>query len=128
MFSLLAHNYGRIPEYKFPSRLNDDKIAGIGLLQGFMKRHKNRKLCKPENTSLFMATAFNKTNGMEFFDNYECALKSWEFTAGRAYNIDEAGVSTIVKQECPPLYGHLILLLSLRQNRLDKLFQVIKEL
>lgn len=44
-----------------------------------------------------MATAFNKTKGMGFFDNYECALKSWEFTAGRAYNTDEAGVSTVVQ-------------------------------
>jgi hypothetical protein len=62
-----------------------------------MKRRKNRKLCKPENTSLFMATAFNKTKGIGFFDNYERALKSWEFTAYRVYNIDEAGVSTIVR-------------------------------
>lgn len=44
-----------------------------------------------------MATAFNKTERIEFFDNYECALISWEFTAYKAYNIDEAGVSTIVR-------------------------------
>jgi len=50
-----------------------------------------------ENTSLFRATAFNKTNIMEFFDNYEPALKSWEFTAARVYNIDETGVSTVVQ-------------------------------
>jgi hypothetical protein len=30
---------------------------------------------------------------MEFFDNYECALKSLKFTAGRVYNIEETGVS-----------------------------------
>jgi hypothetical protein len=96
MFRLLAYYYGRIPECKFPSRWNDNKIAGIGWLQDFMKRRKNHKLCKPENTSLFMAIVFNKTKGVEFFDNYERALKSWEFTAVRAYNIDEAGVSTVV--------------------------------
>jgi hypothetical protein len=96
MFHLLACDYGRIPECKFPTGWNDDKIAGIEWLQGFMKIRKTRKLCKPEYTSLFMATAFNRTTGMEFFDNYEHALKSWEFTADRVYNTDEAGVSTVV--------------------------------
>ena len=61
-----------------------------------MKRHKNLTLRKPGNTSLFRATAFNKTNVMEFFDNYDRALRSWEFTADRVYNIDETGVSRVV--------------------------------
>ena len=39
----------------------------------------------------------NKTRVMEIFDNYEGALKSWEFTADRVCNIDETGVSTIVQ-------------------------------
>jgi len=93
MFCLLSYDYGRIPECKFPNIWNDNKIAGIGWLQGFIKKRKNSKLCQPENTSLFMVTAFNKTKGMGFFDNYEGALKSWEFIADRAYNIDEAGVT-----------------------------------
>jgi hypothetical protein len=50
-------------------------------LQGFTERYKNLMLRKPENTSLFRATAFNKINVIEYFDNYEHALKSWEFTA-----------------------------------------------
>ena len=35
---------------------------------------------------------------------------------------------TLMKQECPPLYGHLTLLLSFGQNRLDKPSQVNEEL
>jgi len=33
---------------------------------------------------------------MEFFDNYECALKSWKFTADRVYNIDETRLSIFI--------------------------------
>jgi hypothetical protein len=62
-----------------------------------MKRHKNLTLRQPENTSLFWATAFNERYAMEFFDNYERALKSWKFTADGVYNIDETGVSTVVQ-------------------------------
>ena len=49
-----------------------------------MKRHKSLTLCKLKNTSLFRAIAFNKTNTMELFNNYECALKCWEFTADKS--------------------------------------------
>ena len=93
----LAYGYGRRLQCKFPSSWIDNKIAGIDWLQGFMKRHKNLTLHKPENTSLFRATAFSKTNVMEFFDNYECPLKSWKFTADSVYNIDETGVSIVVQ-------------------------------
>jgi hypothetical protein len=67
----LAYDYGRRLQCKFPSSWIDNKIVGIDWLQGFMKRHKNLTIRKPENTStsLFRATAFNKTNVMEF-DNY----------------------------------------------------------
>jgi hypothetical protein len=79
----LTYNYGRRLQCKFPSSWADNKIAGIDWLQGFMKRHKNLTLRKRKYTSLLRATAFNKTNVMEFFDNYERALKSWKFTADR---------------------------------------------
>jgi len=98
------------------------KTAGIDWLQGFKKRHKNLMLRKPENTSLFRSTAFSKTNIMEFFDDYEPALKSWKFTADRVYTIEEKEV------DCLQLYSLLILLLRLGQNRLDKLPRVNEEL
>lgn len=62
-----------------------------------MKRHKNLILRKPENSSLLRATSFNKTNVMEFFDHYERALQSGEFTGDRIYNLDETGVATAVQ-------------------------------
>jgi hypothetical protein len=75
----LAYDYGRRLECKFPSSWIGNKIAGIDWLQGFMKRHKNLTLRKPENTSLLRATAFKKS--IVFFNNYKRALKSWKFAA-----------------------------------------------
>ena len=79
----LAYDYGRILQCKPASSWIDNKVAGIDWLQGFMKRHKKLTLRKPENTTLFRSTAFNKINAMKFFDNYERALKSWKFTGDR---------------------------------------------
>jgi len=93
----LACGCDRILQCKFPSSWIDNKFAGFDWLQGFMKRHKNFMLHRSEYTSLFRATAFNKTNVTEFCDSYECALKSWKFTADREYNIDKTRVSTVVQ-------------------------------
>ena len=46
-----------------------------------MKHHPQLTLRKQENTSLARATAFNKANVTEFFDNHEQALKSGPFSA-----------------------------------------------
>jgi hypothetical protein len=53
-----------------------------------MKWHKNLTLRKTENTSLSGATALNKTNVMEFYDNYEEALQLGIFTRDRVYNLN----------------------------------------
>ena len=85
----------------FLNSWTDNKITGIGWLQGFMERHKNLILRKPENTSrLFRATAFNKTNVMEFFDNHDRALKSWKFTADRVYIQSVPGEMCQTSGEC----------------------------
>jgi hypothetical protein len=101
----LACDYGRRLQFKFPSSWFDNKTAEIDCLQGFMKRHKNPTLRKPEYTSLFRATMFNKRNVMEFFDNYERALKSGKFTADRVYNIDKTEIYTVVQS--PNIVAHI---------------------
>jgi len=58
----LAYDYGRRLQCIFHISWTDNKIAGIDWLQGFMKRHKNLTLRKPEYSSLFSATAFNRTD------------------------------------------------------------------
>ena len=86
----LAYDYARQLACKYPEAWDSNRIDWF---QGFMKRHDNLlTLRKSENTSLSRATAFNKTNVMEFYDNYERALQSGEFTGDRIYNLDEMGV------------------------------------
>jgi hypothetical protein len=77
----LSYDYGRRMDGKFFSSWTGNNIAGTDWLQSFMKRHKSLTLCKPKNTSLFRATVFNNMYIMTFLKNYECALKSWVFTA-----------------------------------------------
>jgi hypothetical protein len=76
----LAYDYGKRLECTFPCRWIDNKIARLNCLQGSVKRLKNLTFRKPENAILFRTNALNKTNVIELFDNYELALKPWEFT------------------------------------------------
>jgi hypothetical protein len=70
-----------------------------------MKQHKNLTLRKPENTSLFRATAFNKTNVMEIFDKYEQALQSGIFTGDGVYSLDETGILRV--EQAPNIVARL---------------------
>ena len=62
-----------------------------------MSRHLELSLRKHENTSIFRSMSFNKGRVMEFFDNYETVLKKYNFTASKIYNLDETGISTVMR-------------------------------
>ena len=96
-FRQLANGCGRRLQSKFSSSWIGNKIEGCNWLLGFVKIHKNLTVCKSENKSLSRTTEFNETNVMLFFDNCERVLRSWNFIAGRVYNNDETGVSTVVQ-------------------------------
>ncbi|XP_071044152.1 uncharacterized protein [Parasteatoda tepidariorum] len=81
---------------KISSSWDKNKKSGTDWVKGFMKRHPQLTLSKPENTSFARATAFNKENVEEFFNNYERALTSDHFTVDQIYNLDETGVLTVV--------------------------------
>lgn len=67
----LAYQYGSIiATCKMPQQWITNESAGKDWMSGFMRRHKELSLRKPESTSLARATGFNKHTVNEFFENY----------------------------------------------------------
>jgi hypothetical protein len=93
----MAYDYAKLLNCQYPESWEHKKTAGIDWLKGFMKRHEELSLRKPENTSLSRATSFNKTNLAEFQANFEQALRSYAFTPENIYNLDETGITTVVQ-------------------------------
>lgn len=96
---ILAYEYAcALPNCKFPNQWHENKKAGIDWLKSFMNRNKNKiTLRKPENTSLARATGFNKRAVSEFFENYITVLKKYNFKPEQIFNLDETGVTTVLK-------------------------------
>ncbi|KAF2890125.1 hypothetical protein ILUMI_16048, partial [Ignelater luminosus] len=72
-------------------------VAGLDWLRGFMKRHENDiSLCKPENTSIHRAMAFNKPVVDDFFSKYISVLEKYKFKPDEIWNLDETGLTTVM--------------------------------
>lgn len=84
---------------KYPEIWNKEKKAGYFWRRGFLDRHSNLSLKKPEPTSLSRATSFNKHNVSIFFDNLSQVLSREKFEPHSIWNVDETGVTTV--QNCP---------------------------
>lgn len=95
---VLAYDYAKLLNIKTPVQWQTKKVAGIDWLKGFMKRRKHEiRLRKPENTSLARSTGFNKRSVATFFENYVKVLEKYHFKPNRIFNIDETGVTTVLK-------------------------------
>lgn len=70
----LAHEYATKLEKKYPKSWDNDNMAGIDWVQGYMKRFPTLSLRKPENTSLARASGFNKHCVNMFFENLSAVL------------------------------------------------------
>lgn len=93
----LAYQYAcRLQKSLMPSSWHKNKMAGIFWMQSFMKRHPDLSLRRPENTSLGRATAFNRHNIDEFFNNFCVVMEKYKFTSDRILNVDETGVTTVM--------------------------------
>ncbi|KAF2887142.1 hypothetical protein ILUMI_19031 [Ignelater luminosus] len=67
------------------------------LVWGFMKRHTDLSLRKPESTSLCRSMAFNKPVIYDFFNKYTSVLQKHKFNAEQIWNLDETGITTVMR-------------------------------
>ena len=63
----------------------------------YMSRHPNLTLKAPEGMSIARAMAFNRVNVDLFFKVYTDALARYQFSPDRIFNLDESGLSTVMK-------------------------------
>lgn len=93
----LAYQYAKLLQKKYPGSWVVHEAAGKDWMSGYMKRHPQLSLRKPENTSLARATAFNATSVKEFFNNYVDVMDRFKFAPCNVYNLDETGITTVMQ-------------------------------
>ncbi|KAJ8728917.1 hypothetical protein PYW07_006613 [Mythimna separata] len=93
----LAYECANKFEIEIPPSWTANKMAGKEWLTMFLKRNLELSIRKPEPTSLGRATSFNAQNVKVFFEKLAEIMDRYEFTAADIWNIDEAGVSTVLK-------------------------------
>lgn len=101
MISKLAYDLAVKNNKKYPESWDQEKRAGYYWRQGFMERHPELSLKKPEATSLSRSTSFNKHNVSTFYQNLREVLNREKFGPESIWNADETGVTTV--QRCPKI-------------------------
>lgn len=91
----LAFDMAKKLEIKTPDSWQNSKMAGEDWLSGFLKRHKDISIRKPEATSLARATSFNRHNVGAFFGKLKIVLDRENIIPQNIYNMDETGVTTV---------------------------------
>lgn len=72
-----------------------NKTAGKDWLYGFLQRHPELSIRKPEATSINRILGFNKVEITCFFENLEQVMTKYSFQPADIYNVDETGVTTV---------------------------------
>ncbi|XP_064075658.1 uncharacterized protein LOC135194277 [Vanessa tameamea] len=93
----LAYECANKFEIEIPPSWTANKMAGKEWLTMFLKRNPELSIRKPEPTSLGRATSFNAQNVKVFFEKLAEVMDRYGFTAADIWNIDETGVSTVLK-------------------------------
>ncbi|KAI4818898.1 hypothetical protein KUCAC02_004189 [Chaenocephalus aceratus] len=90
----LAFEFAQRNSIDMPASWTRDEKAGPDWFNAFKARY--HLACRvPEATSLGRATAFNKHNVGEFFDNLSKVMDRYRFPPHMMYNMDETGVTTV---------------------------------
>lgn len=78
--------------------------AGKDWELGFMKKHTQLSLRKPENTNLARLTSCNQTNVFQFFENYKKVMSRYNFPSTRIINLHESRVTSVL--HAPKFIAH----------------------
>lgn len=95
----LVNEFAKQNHSNYPKAWNGNKKAGVDWVDGFMKRHPQLTIRKPQATSLGRATSFNRHNLNSFHDNLEAVMTKYNFAPNSIWNMDETAISTA---HCPP--------------------------
>uniref|UniRef100_A0A2A4JLU0 DDE-1 domain-containing protein n=1 Tax=Heliothis virescens TaxID=7102 RepID=A0A2A4JLU0_HELVI len=90
-FLLLVFQYAEKNRIPHPFK---GGTAGTDWYKGFIRKHPDLTLRKPEPTSIARARGFNKPQVYRFFDLLEEQTQKHGIDATRLYNMDETGVQT----------------------------------
>ncbi|XP_051156768.1 uncharacterized protein LOC127278881 [Leptopilina boulardi] len=95
----LAFSFAKQLNLPMPKSWQENKIAGVDWLIGFMKRHTNLSLRKPQATSLARATSFNRHNVSMFYKNLATVMDELKVLPQQIWNMDESGVTTVQRPD-----------------------------
>ena len=90
----LAWEFAVRNKLDIPENWKIDQKSGKKWLRNFMQRH-HLTLRKAEATSYGRATAFNKKNVSNYFDNLYSVMEKYQFDPGNIFNMDETGCFTV---------------------------------
>lgn len=90
----LAFELARRNGIDMPASWIREEKAGCDWFMSFRLRH-HLSCCTPEATSLGSATAFNRHNVGEFFDNFTTMMDRYSFLPQMIYTMNENSVTTV---------------------------------
>lgn len=91
----LAYDYAIKLEIDPPRAWKNTQMAGRDWMNGYLKRHNELSIRKPQATSMARASAFNRHNVAAFFAKLKKLYDKYHFMPQNVYNMDETGVTTV---------------------------------
>ena len=101
LFGLTTKDVRRLA-YDFATKMrithrfnNESKMAGPDWLTGFLLRHPELAIRKPQATNIARAVGFNKPQVEKFFEAYQGVLTKHHYSPTRVWNMDETGITNV---------------------------------